>query len=189
MRERRLGTPAGTVPRRDDTRPDTIGEVVDGRLDPRLHALACQMIAAEDDVDRLAPKRAQGAERCVDDACVRARREDTDAAASHARREESLVEDQGIRHSVPVAHRVVPDEPRRLVPTSPWTQSADLGGDGSHGWNGSSSPGALVNGKALCSRHSRGDFRRNFVNDDRNRPNNKAGASPPITSVRVLSVR
>ena len=28
MRERRLGTPAGTVPRRDDTRPDTIGEVV-----------------------------------------------------------------------------------------------------------------------------------------------------------------
>jgi hypothetical protein len=46
MRERRLGTPAGTVPRRDDTRLDTIGEVVDGRLDPRLHALACQMIAA-----------------------------------------------------------------------------------------------------------------------------------------------
>ena len=68
MRERRLGTPAGTVPRRDDTRPDTIGEVVDGRLDPRLHALACQMIAAEDDVDRLAPERAQRAERCVDDA-------------------------------------------------------------------------------------------------------------------------
>ena len=31
MRECRLGTPAGTVPRRDDTRPDTIGEVVDGR--------------------------------------------------------------------------------------------------------------------------------------------------------------
>src|SRR5260370_2388772 len=28
------------------------------------------------------------------------------------RREESLVEDQGIRHSVPVAHCVVPDEPR-----------------------------------------------------------------------------
>jgi hypothetical protein len=26
------------VPRRDDTRPDTTGEVVDGRLDPRLHA-------------------------------------------------------------------------------------------------------------------------------------------------------
>jgi hypothetical protein len=25
---------------------------------------------------------------------------------------ESLVEDQGIRHGVPVAHRVVPDEPR-----------------------------------------------------------------------------
>jgi len=42
MRERRLGTPAGTVPRRDDTRPDTIGEVVDGRLDPRLHALAAR---------------------------------------------------------------------------------------------------------------------------------------------------
>jgi hypothetical protein len=40
IRERRLGTPAGTVPRRDDTRPDTIGQVVDGRLDPRLHALA-----------------------------------------------------------------------------------------------------------------------------------------------------
>jgi len=56
MRERRLGTPAGTVPRRDDTRPDTIGEVVDGRLDPRLHAFACEMIAAEDDVDRLAPR-------------------------------------------------------------------------------------------------------------------------------------
>src|SRR5262250_207074 len=112
MRERRLGTPAGTVPRRDDTRPDTIGEVVDGRLDPRLHPLACQMIAAEDDVDRLAPEHAQRAERCVDDACVRARREHTDAAAAHARREESLVEDQGIRHRVPVAHRVVPDEPR-----------------------------------------------------------------------------
>ena len=47
MRERRLGTPAGTVPRRDDTRPDTIGEIVNGRLDPRLHARACQMIAAE----------------------------------------------------------------------------------------------------------------------------------------------
>ena len=31
MRERRLRTPAGTVARRDDTRPDTIGEVVDGR--------------------------------------------------------------------------------------------------------------------------------------------------------------
>src|SRR5262245_22925797 len=93
MRERRLGTPAGTVRRRDDTRPDTIGEVVDGRLDPRLHALACQMIAAEDDVDRLAPERTQGAERCIDDACVRARREHTDAAATHARREESLVED------------------------------------------------------------------------------------------------
>jgi hypothetical protein len=45
MRQRRLGTPAGTVPRRNDTRPDTI-------------------------------------------------------------------EDQGIRHSVPVAHRVVPDNPR-----------------------------------------------------------------------------
>src|SRR5271156_5157298 len=65
MRERRLGTPPGTVPRRDDTRLDTIGEVVDGRLDPRLHALACQMIAAEDDVDRLAPERVQRAERCV----------------------------------------------------------------------------------------------------------------------------
>src|SRR5262249_9030749 len=62
MRERCLGTPAGTVPRRDDTRPDTIGEVVDGRLDPRLHALACQMIAAEDDVDRLAPERAPARE-------------------------------------------------------------------------------------------------------------------------------
>ena len=58
------------------------------------------------------PERAQRAERCVDDACVRARREHTHAAAAHARREESLVEDQGIRHSVPVAHRVVPDEPR-----------------------------------------------------------------------------
>ena len=56
MRERRLGAPAGTVPRRYDTRPDTIGEVVDGRLDPRLHAFACEMIAAEDDVDRLAPR-------------------------------------------------------------------------------------------------------------------------------------
>src|SRR5262245_22574238 len=87
-RECRLRTPAGTVPRRDDPRPDTIGEVVDGRLDPRLHALACQMIAAEDDVDRLAPERAQRAERCVHDACVRARREHTDAAAAHARREE-----------------------------------------------------------------------------------------------------
>jgi len=70
------------------------------------------MIAAEDDVDRLAPERAQRAERCVDDACVRARREHTDAAAAHARRQESLVEDQGIRHSMPVAHCVVPDEPR-----------------------------------------------------------------------------
>ena len=80
-RERRLRTPAGTVPRRHDTRPDTIGEVVDSRLDPRLDALACQMIAAEDDVDRLAPERAQRAERCVDDARVRARREHTDAAA------------------------------------------------------------------------------------------------------------
>ena len=69
------------------------------------------MIAAEDDVDRLAPERAQRAERCVDDACVRARREHTDTAAAHARREESLVKDQGIRHSVPVAHRVVPGEP------------------------------------------------------------------------------
>ena len=96
MRERRLGTPAGTVPRRDDTRPDTIGEVVDGRLDPRLHALTCQMIAAEDDVDRLAPERGQRAERCVDDACVRARREHADAPPSYARRNESLVEDQGI---------------------------------------------------------------------------------------------
>src|SRR5262249_62089341 len=47
-----------------------------------------------------------------DDAAVGARREPTDAAAGHARREESLVEDQGIRHSVPVAYRVVPDEPR-----------------------------------------------------------------------------
>src|SRR5262245_62865877 len=88
MRERRLGTPAGTVPRRDDTRLDTIGEVVEGRLDPRLHALACQMIAAEDDVDRLAPERAQRAERGIDDTGVRARREHTDAAAAHARREE-----------------------------------------------------------------------------------------------------
>src|SRR5262249_31946573 len=90
MRERRLGTPAGTVPRRDDTRPDPIGEVVDGRPDPRLHALACQMKAAEDDVDRLAPERGKRAKRRVNDACVRARREHTDAAASHARREESL---------------------------------------------------------------------------------------------------
>jgi len=114
MRECRLGTPAGTVPRRNDTRPDTIGEVVDGRLDARLHALACEMIAAENDVDRLARERAQRAERCVDDACVRARREHTDAAAAHARREEPLVEDQGIRHGVPVPHRVVPDEPRLL---------------------------------------------------------------------------
>src|SRR6516162_3026847 len=104
MRERRLGAPPGTVPRRDDTRLDTIGEVVDGRLDPRLHALACQMIAADDDVDRLAPERAQRAERYVDDTGVRARREHTDAAAAHARREESLVEDQGIRHGAPVAH-------------------------------------------------------------------------------------
>src|SRR5260370_40658141 len=72
MRERRLGTPAGTVPRRDDTRPDTIGEVVDGRLDPRLHALACQMIAPEDDVDRLAPPRPPRAERCLDDPLARA---------------------------------------------------------------------------------------------------------------------
>src|SRR5262249_7645012 len=63
MRERRLGTPAGTMPRRDDTKPDTIGEVVDGRLNPRLHALACQMIAAEDDVDRLAAERAQRPKR------------------------------------------------------------------------------------------------------------------------------
>jgi hypothetical protein len=55
------------VLRRDDTRLDTIGEVVDGRLDPRLHARACQRIAAEDDVDRLAPERAQRAVRCVDD--------------------------------------------------------------------------------------------------------------------------
>src|SRR5215831_16139677 len=95
MRERSLGTPPGTVPRRDDTRLDTIGEAVDGRLDPRLHALACQMVAAEDDVDRLAPERAQRAERCVHDAGVRARREHTDAAAAHARREEALVEEQG----------------------------------------------------------------------------------------------
>src|SRR5262249_53470877 len=36
----------------------------------------------------------------------------TDAASAHARREESLVEDQGIRHSVPIVHRVVPDQPR-----------------------------------------------------------------------------
>src|SRR5215468_7396670 len=104
MRERRLGTPSGTMPRRDDTRPDTIGEVVDGRLDPRLHALACQMIAAEDDVDRLAPARAQHAERYVDDACALARREHSDAADAVARRKRSLVEDQGIRHSVPVEH-------------------------------------------------------------------------------------
>ena len=62
--------------------------------------------------ERRVSRRAQRAERGVDDACVRARREHTDAAAAHARREESLVEDQGIRHSVPVAHRVVPDEPR-----------------------------------------------------------------------------
>ena len=74
MRERRLGTPPGAVPRRDDTRLDTTGEVVDGGLDPRLHTLACQMIAAKDDVDRLTPERAQRAERCVDDTGVRARR-------------------------------------------------------------------------------------------------------------------
>src|SRR5262249_15395000 len=67
------------------------------------------MIAAENDVDRLAPERAQRAERCIDDACVRARREHTDAA--DARREESLVEDQEIGRSVPVAHCVMPDEP------------------------------------------------------------------------------
>src|SRR5258705_12004568 len=91
MRERRLGTPAGTVPRRDDTRPDTIGEVVDGRLDPRLHALACQMIAAEDDVDRLAPERAQRAQRCVDDASVRARRRQTDAPSPPPRAQATAV--------------------------------------------------------------------------------------------------
>jgi len=38
--------------------------------------------------------------------------EGTDAAAAHARREEALVEDQAIRHGVPVAHSVVSDEPR-----------------------------------------------------------------------------
>src|SRR5215510_495506 len=70
MRERRLGTPARTMPRGDDMRLDSSGEVVDGPLDPRLHACTCQMIATEDDVDRLAPQRAQRAERCVDDACV-----------------------------------------------------------------------------------------------------------------------
>src|SRR5215510_12234834 len=70
MRERRLRTPAGTVPRRNDTRPDTIGKVLDGRLDPRLHAVACQMIAADDDIDRLAPERAQRGERYVDDTGV-----------------------------------------------------------------------------------------------------------------------
>src|SRR5215470_4718809 len=85
MRERRLGTPAGTVPRRNDTRPDALREVVDGRPNARLHALACQMIAAEDDVDRLAPECSQRSERYVDDACVRARREHTDAASAHAR--------------------------------------------------------------------------------------------------------
>src|SRR5262245_1200371 len=99
-RQRRFGTPPGTVPRRDDTRLDTIGEVVDGRLDPRLHALACQMIAAEEDVDRLASERAPRAKRCVDDSGVRARREHTGAATAHARGEEALVEDQGIRHGV-----------------------------------------------------------------------------------------
>src|SRR5262249_43809853 len=70
------------------------------------------MIAAEDDVDRLAPERPQRAERCVDDACVRAWREHTDAAAAHARREESLVEERGRRTRTPVARRVVPDGPR-----------------------------------------------------------------------------
>src|SRR5258708_34003388 len=81
MRERRLATPPGTVPRRDDTRLDTIGEGVDGRLDPRLHALACQMIAAEDDVDRPPPEPPQRAQRALDDTGGRARTEHTDGAA------------------------------------------------------------------------------------------------------------
>ena len=73
MRERRLGAPAGTMPRRDDTRPDTIGEVMDRQLDPRLHALACQMIAAEDDIDRLAPELPD----CTTHSILRRAREDS----------------------------------------------------------------------------------------------------------------
>jgi hypothetical protein len=38
--------------------------------------------------------------------------EHDESTLTHARRKESLVEDQGIRHGVPVAHRVVSDEPR-----------------------------------------------------------------------------
>src|SRR5262249_47037507 len=110
MRERRLGSPPGTVSGRDDTRLDAIDEVVHGGLDPRLHALTGQMVAAEDEVDRLASERAERAERGVDDAGVRARRHHTDAAAAYARGEEALVEDQGIWHGVTVAHRVMSDE-------------------------------------------------------------------------------
>jgi len=52
-----------------------------------------------------APSAALTTPACEDD-------ESTLTPRPHARREESLVEDQGIRHSVPVAHGVVPDEPR-----------------------------------------------------------------------------
>jgi hypothetical protein len=59
------------------------------------------VIAAEENIDGLAGKRGPSREGGVDDAGVRARRQQGDARAVHVRGEEAFVEDQGSSRTDP----------------------------------------------------------------------------------------
>ena len=63
-------SPAGAVPRGDDSRVDEVFEVADGRVDAILDGGACEVVAAEQEVDGLVRAESSGLESDVDDACV-----------------------------------------------------------------------------------------------------------------------
>ena len=83
------------------TRRNQIGidarlEVVDRRIDARLHRLTGQMIAPQNDVDAATRKVRLHTQADIYDPCVRASRKNGYASASYVGRDKPLVHDQRI---------------------------------------------------------------------------------------------
>jgi hypothetical protein len=93
------GTPAGAVSWRGDAGCDKFGEVANGRFHAVLDGCAREVVAAEQEIDRLIRNEPARFEADVDHACVRARGKHGRTPAAHVRGEEALVMDfQIARH-------------------------------------------------------------------------------------------